>query len=438
MPGKKESVHILLFIGLLGYITQYGLTVFLSRHLSPPLFGDLQVAIGVLNLLVSFALFGTDVSVPRFLSGCFHKNQPENATNYLAWNLRLVGITFLITLLLALISSGLMAALHAFHVRDINQYHLAIYMLWLAPFAAISSWIGSFLISSNKLYCAQTLLLLSMCLIQLVLFATLVLFFDVSFNRNMPLVGVLFISAIFSILLGLVFIGTDFSAFVKPALGKAWRARLLQTEWFEVSTKFLAGGSLNLFLWSAGLFISEIFSKNESAPGQYAVILTICEFLLFIPGNLCSPLIRQTAASLSNKEDRALLQSSIDGANKVIFFLTLPIALCIVFFSRQLLGHFGPDYPSVSVALIVLTSAVFLRCNIRPAIFLLEYGGDGKEPLRIGIIETVVLCILGPPAAYFWGVLGVEVAFSVALIVGVLLYVIQARRKFSLRSTLIF
>jgi hypothetical protein len=78
-------------------------------------------------------------------------NERATATTYLAWNIKLLGITFLIAFILATASFSLMLALHYLNIQDLNRYYLAAYILWLVPFAAIGTLMASFVLTSNRI-----------------------------------------------------------------------------------------------------------------------------------------------------------------------------------------------------------------------------------------------------------------------------------------------
>ncbi len=149
MKSETRFLFFLFAVAVVGFLVQYGLNVYLARHLSAEIYGDYTIAIKSLGILVSLALFGTDMGSQCFLSKYLRAHQAISAEHYIAWNIKLISISFLFARLLALISFTVMIGLHFFGVKDIHQYPMVIFVLWVTPFAAAFQLLSNFLLSEE-------------------------------------------------------------------------------------------------------------------------------------------------------------------------------------------------------------------------------------------------------------------------------------------------
>jgi O-antigen/teichoic acid export membrane protein len=144
----KNSAELFLQ-ALVGFFLQFGLGIFLARQLTESLYGDYNVAMKLLSILVILALYGTNTTANRFLAKYLKRHETNASGKYLAWNVKLLSVTFSVSLVVAMLAFIVMWILHYFNVQHINHYHLAVYSLWLVPFYAIAMIINSFLVSSE-------------------------------------------------------------------------------------------------------------------------------------------------------------------------------------------------------------------------------------------------------------------------------------------------
>src|SRR5690348_17012405 len=103
MRQITRDVTFLFFLTVLGYLTKFALNLFLAHHLTPARYGDYSVAIKLLDILVLVTLFGTNIGASRFLAKYLQYNSTHSAANYIAWNIKLVSVTFSIMLIVSLV-----------------------------------------------------------------------------------------------------------------------------------------------------------------------------------------------------------------------------------------------------------------------------------------------------------------------------------------------
>ena len=432
-----ETTFLLFVIALIGYLTKYILNIFLAHYLIPSIFGELQVAMKVLYVLVGLTLFGTNVGAQRFLAKYLHTNKKSTAAHYVAWNLKLIRTTFLISLVFAAIASGLMFLLHVMKVRDINQYHLAIYMFWLAPFAAIVSLISCFLFSSDEVYFPAMLNTLFRYATELLLFLVAAILFGFSIDNNTTIIGILFFTYVFLSILGLRFLDAGIFLAIKNALRLIKVVHVTEAEWYVVSKRMIANNIIFLLTSTIDLFIVEVFDKNKDHVGYYAVILTISGLIWLSPMNIYQKFKSQISSLVMNPGGMIELQSRLDKINGINLAITGISAILIIYFSTSLLSLFGTVYEAARVPLILLVVGGFLRGTLRIGALLLLYSGFEQLLLKISTVEIILLCCLGPPATYFFDILGMAVVSAFIMILGGFLTLVLARKKLGVRCALV-
>ena len=436
MTKEAKTAYILFSIAVMGYLLKYVLNVFLARHLSVAVYGDLQVALRILNILVGFTLFGTNVSSQRFLANYLRENKEAFAEDYIAWNMKLIGMTFVISFVVALIAIGLMTLLHVFHVKDINQYHLAVYMFWLAPFAAICVLLSSFLLSSNEVYFSAMLDQLKYG-IEIILFIILVLLLDTTINNNTTIIGTLMLTFIILAVLGILLMDSGVLLTIKSALPKIWRMSVTQTAWFAPSRTFIANNVIFMVTCALDLLILGLIVPNKDDVGYYAAALTICGIIWVAPMNLYRRLKPKISSLIKSREGIIKLQSKLDKLNQIIISIIGVTSIVIIYFSTSLLSQFGTGYTAARVPLIILTLGNFVRGSTKSASLILVYSGFENLLLNQSIIEIILLCCLGSLATYLFGILGMAVVTSLVRVGGALFSLVFVRIKLGIRTALI-
>ena len=63
----KSALELFLY-SFIGFFIQFALGIFLARHLTESLYGDYNIAIKILAILVTLSLYGTNAGANRFLA----------------------------------------------------------------------------------------------------------------------------------------------------------------------------------------------------------------------------------------------------------------------------------------------------------------------------------------------------------------------------------
>ena len=434
---KNEVIFCIMAVAIFGYLTKYIFNIMLANYLKPSLYGDFNIAVRVLGIITSFALLGTNMSSKRFMSRYLRQHDHYNLHNYIKWNINIIRVSFSICIIVALGSYLIMHALHIWHIKDIRTYHLAIYMLWIAPLASILSLLASYLLCANRPIFYKTVSNLFYFFATCVFMITVTMF-DITFD-SYSLTTVLFIS--FSLLITLVVL---FIIKKTPALfttiTSAVRSKhkhLIQPDWVVVSVRMAANGLISLIIFSLDLIIVEIISPVENAVGLYAAALTISSFLIVIPQNLYSLLTVQVSEPLKTEQEKIKLENNIRQLNKYSMLVTLLIGAGAYVFSTKLLAHFGPIYLQAESVLHILIIGFIAIAYSQAATTMLTYAGYEKIMLNISIAALFTLLVLCPIMTYFYGILGTATATSFTLVCRAFICHMTAYRETHIKTYLV-
>lgn len=433
---ENKIIYYLMLVALFGYISRYIFNAVLSHYLQPSLFGDFNIAVRVLGILTSFALLGTNYSTKRFFSRYLHRHDENGLQNYIQWNLNIIRLPFILCVVVALAAYIIMRELHVWHLKDIQTYHLAIYMFWVAPVAALLSLLSTYLLCAEHpiFYKLMTNMVY---FIATFIFLIIVYTFDISFNGYW-LVSVLFLS-----FTGLVFVTILFIIKKTPYLFQSFSIamhskalKFVHPDWKVVSMRMAANGLISLIIFSIDLIILELISPIEDSVGLYAAALTISTFLIVIPQNLYAMLSIQVHELCSTLEGRKKLEESIMRLNRNSMVITIFFGVAMLMGSKTLLLHFGSIYLQAESILKILIVGFIVNAFGQAPVTVLSYGGHEKWMVRISTIELLTLLILCSLLTYFFGIVGTATATSLTLISKTLLSHYIAYRQANIKTYL--
>lgn len=432
---ETEKTYFLFVLVVIGYLAKYSLNVVLAHHLPPALYGDYSIAIKVLAVLITTILFGTNVGAQRFFGGYLHDNKKLTAVHYMAWNIKLVGFTFLLSFFLAVFFLILAHVFSLWKIRDIQNYHLAFYMLWIAPFAAFATLFSCFLLSTGKALTSTTLTNIIRYLTQLVFFGV-VIFFDLELD-NLTIVAALFFTFAMIAWLSLLLMDAECMQIIRLGLREISLAHVKEAKWFLTSSKFIMNNILFMIINVADLMIIEILPIPEDNVGHYAAVLVITGSMWLVSVNLYQTIKPKVSSLLTSEKGKKTLQVELNQINFVVFSILTVLCAAILYFAPNLLLHFGPTYIHAYHTLIILTIGTYVAALTRFSMVLLVYAGYEDVALKVNYIELASIILLTIPATYYYGIRGAAIATSFILILKSIIGVYLVRKSLGIRCLII-
>jgi len=339
LTDESRITSLLLLVAVLGFIAKYFLNVFLALHLTAETYGDFNVAIKFLLILVGLSLFGTNIGAQRFLALYLRTNLKPKAQSYLAWNIKIVAIMSVIALGFVATSHLIFYLVPAFKIKYIEDYHLAVYMLWIAPFATFGSFLSYHLLSTNQIFMSIMLLKVFSYMVQLLFFILILLLLGPMFNHAMIVLGV-FISFLALASFALYFMNKDLLLMLWEGCKNIRTTKVIKTEWFYPSLRMISSNIIFLISGVIDLMIVEAVCPDEAQVGYYAAVLTISGLIWLLATDLYLGLKPNVSALLVSVEAKKKLQVMLNKTNSVVILACAIPTLIILCFASQLLSYF--------------------------------------------------------------------------------------------------
>lgn len=442
MPFSPSTKIYLSAIGLvvfsiLSYLLKYLLNVFLARHLSEHAYGDFAVALRVLTIAATVMLLGTNVSARRFLARYLQIHHAAKVSHYVGWNLKIVSISAILALVVTLFMTLILFLLHAYHIKALDDYHLAVYLLWITPLVALTILLASYLLCANHYYLAVFFEKTGKYLFLLLYFFVAVIFLDMNLNNTL-IITAFFIVFFVLLSLEIIYIISKTPQRLMVGVQKFWASDLSrQKKWTAVSFRLILNKIAFILLCAIDLIIVEIFSRQEAAVGHYAAMLAIVSFI-WVPSENVYEFIKPKINHYLLKRNYKKLQEMITRANQVMFLMAGLVTFIIIIFAKEILSTFGSSFMSVAFPLMILAIANFIGCSAKPAANLLAYSNEEKTLLNLVLLQlglVIILCSLG---TYFYGIIGIVFALLITMIINTFLLSTYVKKLLPIRALKIF
>lgn len=405
MNKITKTIISLFFAGVGVYIANYLLTMYLTHHITPRLYGEFAVAMRVLMLASTLALLGTNLTSRRFLSAFLKQHQESKIQSYISWNLRVVTLSFLASIVFAGLLLSTMGFMHHAHIKHIKTYHLCVYMLWITPCLASTLLLRSFLLCAQQHY-LPPISDIAKSLLQLAVIAGAVYFFSVDLTR-ITITLLILLAVLILLFFEMMTLRVSLPAFFTKDTLRFWKKKLeVDKQWFATSQQLILTNFLYLFISLSDLIIVAIGTKTPENTGKYAVALTISG-IIYVAVNCTYNVVKSKISTfLEVTQDKKTLQKLITSTNYVAITAIIILFFLLSFFAKPLLFLFGATYTSVKFIFIIITfNNCLYACSI-PYRLILGYAGNQKLLVKISVVASVAqICVL-LPVTFFFGILG--------------------------------
>jgi len=432
---------VLLILSFVTYGLKYVVNLVFAKNMPAEVYGDLSLALRLLAIAAALTLLGTGTSAKRFLAKYLQTNRHADSASYLHWNMRLVARAYILVWVGALVAGALMFHLHLFGLRDIESYHLAVYMLWIAPLVATGTLLASFLLCDDLPVSSY---LFSKTTRYALMAAAFYLIFTIveALPSNLTIVGAL--AAVWLLILVLELV---YAAFRAPRLFHhlAGLVRGLKTkpnpaqvqEWTRVSRRLIINHLVFLFLGSLDLMLLELLGPSEAEVGYYSAVLTIIGMVWLLPDAPLRPIKPKINTLSGSAADRQVLQRMIRQAVLFNLVTVTTVTTVIVVFGDTLLSHFGPDYIQAYDALLIGVAAAAVASITRAGPVLLLFSDNEQTQLKITVFELSVMLCVGAVLAPSLGMVGVAWALFIGVSASSVASAVAVRRVARLKSLII-
>ena len=416
MPDTSSKLHSkIFFLTIVGFVLQYILNVYLARNFSVAVYGDYSIAIKSLEIITSIVLLATDVGVVSILPVYLKAHAENSIRTYISWNIKLVAINFFIVRLLAVLTVLLVLGLHFLGIRDIRDYPVVVFVLWVAPSSAAFTLFAAFLFCYGQALFASICKHILLLSLQLILFFVAFHFFPHSLHPYILICLVLLCD--YFILTPLLYrrLDTETRKVIRFGLKQILRTPISgHDSWVKKAKKILTIDIIHQIIIPLQLVIVKIFAKDPLSVGQYAAILTICYIMTILTKNFCQQLKATAVADLATEDGREQIKKRINRIQRDIFIAVLLTFCSISFFAKPLLNLFGFEFALVRDTLIIVAIGTFYFSINTISQRVLIYSGYEHliiTPIKIRLVASLIFASI---AMYKWGINGIALA-SIAI-----------------------
>ncbi len=142
-------------------------------------------------------------------------------------------------------------------------------------------------------------------------------------------------------------------------------------------------------------------------------------------------------AGLHAEENMEHLQRLVTKISRVIFILSLPIAILMILFGHWFLLIFGSDFTDGRVVLIVLCTGYLVSLALGPAGVVLIMTGYGRDALMGSGIGVFVIVTLNLTLIPIWGLDGAAIATVISMFLRNFLMMMRVYKRLGIYTTLL-
>ena len=203
-------------------------------------------------------------------------------------------------------------------------------------------------------------------------------------------------------------------------------------QWLVVSLPMMFASVMQIFLNRTDILMLGSM-KSMQEVGIYTTALRISQLNLF-PISAVNQIIAPMVSELFSSAENTELQRIISIACVIIFIVTFPISLFILFYSTWILGIFGPDFIKGSLALKLLIFGQLINASAGPVGIILIMTGFQNQFLKVIIISFLINVLLNFFAIPRYGIEGAAVVTTIVMCIWNIWMVLIVKKKLSLDS----
>lgn len=209
--------------------------------------------------------------------------------------------------------------------------------------------------------------------------------------------------------------------------------KLDKKKWLFTSLNLLLVISLNLLSYRIDILMITILGHITEV-GIYAAASKVAEIVVFglVSSNIIViPLISKYFAL----NDKQALQAMLKKISKLIFIATLPFALIIIVYAKQILSMFGNGFEIGQYALIVLVIGQITSLVCGPVGAVLMMTGYEKTAVKISAFLAVSNILLNLVLIPAFGMIGAAFSTAISLLVVNVVMVYYVKKLASINTT---
>ena len=200
----------------------------------------------------------------------------------------------------------------------------------------------------------------------------------------------------------------------------------------KYSFPVLISNSMLLLIQWIDIIILGYFETSNTV-GIYSVVMKISLFSSVILFSINS-IVASEFSRLYSLDKMIDLRVLIKKSSKIIFFITIPVLILIVYFSKSILGYFGYEFIMANKTLYILVAGQFINVLCGSVGYILMMTEKQNIFKNIMIFATCVNIILNIVLIPKYGINGAAIASSISLILWNVISFSYIYRKYNIST----
>jgi len=200
----------------------------------------------------------------------------------------------------------------------------------------------------------------------------------------------------------------------------------------KYSFPVLISNSMLLLIQWIDIIILGYFETSNTV-GIYSVVMKISLFSSVILFSINS-IVASEFSRLYSLDKMVDLRVLIRKSSKIIFFITIPVLILIVYFSKSILGYFGYEFIMANKTLYILVAGQFINVLCGSVGYILMMTEKQNIFKNIMIFSTCVNIILNIVLIPKYSINGAAIASSISLILWNVISFSYIYRKYNIST----
>lgn len=406
-----------LIIRVFGAFSTFLLYYFIANTITIEDAGYFFIVLSITTILCSIATLGMPTAILRFSGSYFSKKEWESIRGLSNFSIRR---TICLSFVLISISYVICFVLEYYGIIKRGYSEVFYFLVWSIPFIGIINLIAaSFQAIQKPLFAV----LFRNVLIQVT--ACLIIFI---FMYGYPEIEEVHIPSIYVLSSCLICVIAYYIFRHNSIKNVTGRYELKDKNSFIVLSNSLIYPSLiGIIIQHIGVITVGFFGTPEEAAlfsiSQRISLLTT--FILIAVNLIAAP---KFAAAFEAGKLQNLKQMSIF-FNRIVLISALPFFFIILIFPSFILGLISEEYIAGSILLQILMIGQLINVGTGSVNYLLNMTGNEKSVKKIALLAGLLVLLLCPIFAIFFGVIGVAIAISLVISIQNLSAAVMVKRK---------
>jgi O-antigen/teichoic acid export membrane protein len=446
---KKSKIYqlvLVLIFSMIGYVCNIAATKIMTAHLSLSLYGDFSVAWNSLSLVSQIILFGSSLSIKRYLSEYHSDNSVHKKRSFIRWNLALLFRIFMVMLAFYAMFWAIAWVAHLQNMHNFEKYHLAFFVCIFGVLLSLWTVFASYILSFGYTTLFSFLGSAGWSGIQLFVIGVGFYFFLPSTEMHLSflIIALLFVllavnMLIFSMLPGNELFNISYISPPPSSQDKEQTSSFHDPAWLSVSQGNMINGLCFVLTGLGPLYLLEFLSPNEHHVAIYNIGLIITGFfqlLMLSMYRLSSAAI--TTINQYNADERRNLQYSVNCAVAVCSFLFVLGLILFDIFGVPIFGFFHiPDTHLTGILLLLLCNTFTSNLSFLSSTYL-QANGDANFCFSVRLVAMFIVYVLGAFMCLYYDIYGVVISCLIASLVQYIAFTYRARQLTSFKFSGIF